>query len=271
MLHYYLCFSAFLKEKWYNVKKEKVRVVIRFLFVILGNAHRIWMIPRMEYIARHPEKYSEKFRYEYNRHCIRLMNNRGRIRTEGIGMENLPTEGGYVMFANHQGKYDALGIMLCHEKPCSVVMDAAKSHMPLVSQFIDLVQGKRMKLDDLRQAAGVIREMILEVKQGRKFIIFPSGGYRHRNGNYVDPFKPGSFQSAMKAHAPIVPVALVDSWKVFDLWSLRRVNSKVIFLKPLYYEDYKNMNSRQVCEVVYRRICMAVKEACERVESNLFI
>lgn len=238
-----------------------MRVVIRFLYVILGNLHRIWMIPRMEYIARHPEKYTEEFRYEYDRHCIRLMNNRGKIRTEGSGMENLPRQGGYVMFANHQGKYDTLGIMLCHDKPCSVVMDAAKSHGPLVSQFIDLVQGKRMKLDDLRQAAGVIREMANEVKQGRRFIIFPSGGYRHRNGNHVDPFKPGSFKSAMRAKAPIVPVALIDSWKVFDLWSLRRVQSKVIFLKPLYYEDYREMSSREVCAEVERRICRAIEEA----------
>ena len=115
------------------------------------------MIPKMEYYAKHPEKYSEKFRYEYDKHAIRLMNHRGRIYTEACGVENLPGEGGYVMFANHQGKYDALGIMLTHEKPCSIVMDDARSHMPLVKQFIDLVGGKRMKLNDLRQAAGIIK------------------------------------------------------------------------------------------------------------------
>ncbi|HBI63381.1 MAG TPA: 1-acyl-sn-glycerol-3-phosphate acyltransferase, partial [Lachnospiraceae bacterium] len=52
------------------------------------------------------------------------------------------------------------------------------------------------------------------------------------------------FKSAMRAKAPIVPVALIDSWKVFDLWSLRRVETKVIYLKPLYYEDYREMSSK---------------------------
>lgn len=240
-------------------------ILIRFIYVILGNLHRIWMIPKMEYYAKHPEKYSEKFRYEYDKHAIRLMNHRGRIYTEACGVENLPVEGGYVMFANHQGKYDALGIMLTHEKPCSIVMDDARSHMPLVKQFIDLVGGKRMKLNDLRQAAGIIKEVAREVKGGRKFIIFPSGGYKHRNGNYVDPFKPGSFKSAMRARAPIVPVALVDSWKVFDLWSLRKVKTKVIYLKPLYYEDYKEMSSTEVCNLVYERICNAVRAAQKNV------
>lgn len=232
--------------------------MIRFFYVILGNVHRIWMIPKMSYYARHTEKYSEEFRYEYDKHVIRLMNHTGRIHTKAYGMENLPKEGGYVMFANHQGKYDALGIMLSHDKPCSVVMDDARSHMPLVKQFIDLVEGKRLKLNDLRQAAGIIREVANEVKQGRKFIIFPSGGYKHRNGNFVDSFKAGSFKSAMKAKAPIVPVALVDSWKVFDLWSLRSVETKVIYLKPIYYEEYKNMSSVEVCNMVYRKICDVV-------------
>lgn len=240
--------------------------MIRFFYVILGNLHRVWMIPKMGYMARHPEKYSEELRYEYDRHAIRLMNNRGRIRTEAYGMEHLPEEGGYVMFANHQGKYDALGIMLSHDKPCSVVMDDARSYMPLVKQFIDLVEGKRMKLNDLRQAAGIIREVGNEVKTGRKFIIFPSGGYKHRNGNYVDPFKPGSFKSAMRVRAPIVPVALVDSWKVFDLWSLRRVRTKVLYLKPLYYEEYKGMSSVEICNQVYERICRAVYLAENNIE-----
>ena len=214
----------------------------------------------MEYYAKHPEKYSEKFRYEYDRHCITIMKKRGRITTNAYGVGNLPKEGGYIMFANHQGKYDALGIMDSHNNPCSIVMDADRSYMPLVKQFIDLVQGKRIKLDDLRQAAGIISEVSEEVKQGRKFIIFPSGGYEHRNGNYVDPFKPGCFKGAIRAKAPIVPVAIVNSWKVFDLWSLRRVVTQVFYLKPMFYDEYKDMKSNAISDLVYKRICSAVRD-----------
>lgn len=233
--------------------------MLRFIYVILGNVRRIWMIPTMEYYARHDEKYSEEFRYQYDLKAIRYMMKTGRIRTSAYGQEHLPKEGGYVMFSNHQGKFDALGIMHTHKKPCSVVMDDARSHGPLVKQFIDLVKGKRIRLDDLRQASGIIKEVSQEVKQGRKFIIFPAGGYKHRNGNCVDPFKPGCFKSAMRVKAPIVPVAIVDSWKVFDLWSLRKVRTQVYYLKPLYYEDYQGMKSVEVCDLVYQRICKAVK------------
>lgn len=52
----------------------------------------------------------------------------------------------------------------------------------------------------------------------------------------------GAFKSAMKAKAPIVPVAIVDSWKVFDLWSLRKVKTEVFYLKPMLYDEYKDKN-----------------------------
>lgn len=111
------------------------------------------------------------------------------------------------------------------------------------------------------QAARVIREVSREVEYGRKYIIFPAGGYSHRNGNHVDVFKAGSFKSAMRAKAPIVPVALVDSWKVFDLWSLRKVNTQVYYLKPIPYEEYRDMKSVEVAKLVYDRITAAIAYA----------
>ena len=62
-----------------------VKELIRFIHVIAGNLHRAWMIPLMGYYSRHPEKYSERFRYEYNKHAIRLMNHTGRIYTQAYG------------------------------------------------------------------------------------------------------------------------------------------------------------------------------------------
>ena len=232
--------------------------MLRFYYVILKNIKRAWMIPRMDYIVEHPEKYSEEFRYRYDQKVVRHVMRTGRISTAAYGMENLPEDGGYVMFANHQGKFDALGIIYSHERPCSVVMDEKRSNGILVKQFVDLVNGKRIRLDDIKQAARIIREMTVEVRQGRRFIIFPAGGYKHRNGNHIDPVKPGCFKSAMKAKAPIVPVAIVDSWKVFDLWSLRRIRTQVYYLKPILYEEYKNLKSGEISDIVFQRICKAV-------------
>ena len=233
--------------------------MIRFIKVILWNLPRIYMVPKMAYKAKHAQRYSEEECYAYARLAIRRMMRAGRITTKKYGVENLPGEGGYILAPNHQGKYDALGIMISHDTPCSVVIDDAKSHGFLVKQFIDLVQGKRLKKDDTRQSVGIIKEVAEDTKRGRRFIIFPEGGYCH-NHNTVGEFKPGCFKSAVKARVPIVPVALIDSYKVFEEWTLRKVETQVHFLKAIPYEEYKGMTTTEIAEMVRDRIVNRISE-----------
>lgn len=227
--------------------------MLRFIQVIVCNLPRMYMVPRMAYMAKHPEKYTEEDCYKYANLAVTRMMRSGHISTKAYGLENLPGEGGYIMFPNHQGKYDALGIMHTHIKPCSIVIDDAKSHGFLVKQFIDLLKGKRLVKDDLRQSVKVIKELSEEAKAGRKFIIFPEGGYYH-NHNEVRDFKPGSFKSAMKAQVPIVPVVLIDSYRVFEEWSLRSITTQVHYLPAIYYEEYKGMTTVEVAQMVNERI-----------------
>lgn len=117
------------------------------------------MIPKMRYQANHPEKYSDKKRYGLVRHAIKLMKHRGHIYTKQYGEENLPQDGGYIMYSNHQGKYDALGIMSAHDAPCSFVMDKKKSYMILVREIVDFVQGKRLDRSDIGQAMTILNEV----------------------------------------------------------------------------------------------------------------
>ena len=125
------------------------------------------------------------------RRCISIMMHNGRIRTESHGQELLPKEGGYVMYSNHQGKYDTLGIMYAHPKPCTIVMDAFRSKLPIADSFIELVQGSRLDKRDMKSQMKTILKIAEEVKGGRRYIIFPEGGYDHN-----------TLCTCMKCHKP---------------------------------------------------------------------
>ena len=90
---------------------------------------------------------------------------------------------------------------------------------------------------------------------------FPEGGYE-KNGNTLQEFRPGAFNCAKKAKAPIVPVAIYDSHLPFEVNSLRRVTTQVCFLEPIYYNDYKEMTTQEISEIVKKRIeeCMEYLE-----------
>lgn len=63
-------------------------------------------------------------------------------------------------------------------------------------------------------------------------------------------FKGGSFKAATKAKCPIVPVALIDSFKPFDTNSIKPVTVQVHFLKPFEYEEYKDMKTTEIAAEV---------------------
>ena len=107
--------------------------------------------------------------------------------------------------------------------------------------------------DDVRQGMQVIMNVAKDVANGKNFVIFPEGT-RSRDGNNVQEFKAGSFKAATKAKCPIIPVALIDSFKPFDTNSTSPVTVQVHFMEPLYYEDYKDMKTKEIAALVRDRI-----------------
>lgn len=221
--------------------------VVRNIVILPG------VIKKMRQLAV-AEPYNEEEAYQYARHIIRLMQKTGGIRTKGFGQENLPREGGYMLYPNHQGKYDAYGIVAQHKSPCSVVMDEAKSHVIFIRELVDLIRGKRMDINDTRQALTVINEMTKEVQEGRRFILFPQGGYTKDQKNTMGEFRPGCFKISLKSKTPIVPVVLWDSYKVYNTWQLRPVTTEVHFLAPIPYEEFAGMKTQEIAAMVKLRI-----------------
>ncbi len=240
--------------------------MFRLLIAVFRNLRRgPTLIRTMRKMTSNPDKYSEEEKYAYFKKLVRYLKTTTKIHTKCYGEENLPKEGGYVMFPNHQGKYDALGVIYCHKEPCTFVMDKAKSYSFLVKEMIELIDGKRLEIDNVRQNMTLIMEIAKEVEQGRKFILFSEGGY-DKNGNNVQEFKPGSFKCATMVKAPIVPVALIDSYLPFNSSynPFKKVVTKVIFCKPLYYDDYKDMKTPEIADVVKNTIVEAMKEYSDK-------
>ena len=58
----------------------------------------------------------------------------------------------------------------------------------------------------------------------------------------------------MKAKCPIIPVAIIDSYKAFDTGSTENVNVQVHYLEPITYDEYKMLKTTEVAEIVKEKI-----------------
>jgi len=212
-------------------------------------------------VKKNPDRYSEEKKYSIVQFACRNIQKKGRIRNHIFGQENLPNEGGYIMYPNHQGRYDVIGIVLSHKAPLTYVIDNKRSKMLLLNQATDLLNAKRLDKGDMRNQVVIMDQVRKEVQGGKRYIIFPEGGYDNCvTDNQVHEFMPGAFKAAIKAKCPIVPVALIDSYKVYLRNSLRRVQCQIHYLEPIYYEQYKDLNTHEISDLVKERICDKMKE-----------
>jgi 1-acyl-sn-glycerol-3-phosphate acyltransferase len=199
------------------------------------------------------EYYPHKERYEYIRNVVKKVNKSGRVEIIVHGVENIPSENGFILFPNHQGLFDMLAIMEACPKPFSVVVKKEAANLILVKEVVKALDGFYIDRQDIKASLEIISRMTEGVKEKKNFVIFPEGT-RSREGNRLLPFKGGTFKSAVNACCPIVPVALIDSFKPFDENSSRKQKVEVCFLKPLYYEDYQKLKTTQIAELVHDKI-----------------
>ena len=229
-------------------------MVFRNLFLV----PYMWI--RLCYHASHVDKYKEEQHNELLKYITHRANKGGNVTIDAYGVENIPDENGFMFFPNHQGLYDVLAILDVCPKPFSVVAKKEIANIQFLKQVFACMKAYMIDRDDIKQSLQVIINVTNEVKKGRNYLIFPEGT-RSKNGNELLEFKGGSFKAATKAKCPIIPVALIDSFKPFDTNTTSQVTVQVHFLKPLYYEDYKDMNTKEIAALVRERIQSTIREA----------
>lgn len=228
-------------------------MVIKNLFHIPSWFYHIWKM------GRENDTHTDQERYDYLRKLITRVNHSGRVTVISTGAENLPKEEGFVLFPNHQGLFDMLAVIEKCPNPLRVIVKQEVSGVILVKQVMELLKCIPIDRSDVRASLKIINQMTEDVKKGKNYLIF-SEGTRSREGNRILPFKGGSFKSAVNARCPIVPVALIDSFRPFDLPSVKKETVQVHFLEPICYEQYMGMKTKEIADMVHDKIQQKIDE-----------
>ena len=231
----------------------------RILLMVFRNILLVpYMWIKLCHRAAHPENYTLEEHVKFLKWIVFRANKGGNVKIEEHGAENLPKDNGFMFFPNHQGMYDVLAILDACPYPFSVVAKKEVKDVPFLKQVFSCMHAYMIDREDIRQSMQVIINVTKEVKKGRNYVIFAEGT-RSKNGNHPQEFKGGSFKAAIKAKCPIVPVALIDSYKSFDTGSTEQITVQVHYLKPMMYEEYKDMKSTEIAAEVRKRVEETIK------------
>jgi len=236
--------------------------------IVLMCLRNLFLIPpayiKLCHYAKHTDNYPEITKYRHIQYIFKRAVKSGNVELIVHGQDNIPTENGFMIYSNHQGMFDILAIPATCEQPLAAVLKKELKDIPFLKQVIACTKSFWMDREDVRQSMEVIMATAKEVEKGRNYIIFPEGT-RSKNGNQMIEFHAGSFKIATKAKCPIIPVALIDCYKVFDQKGCAPVSMQIHYLEPIPYEEYKDMKTPELAQMVHDKIEACVKENAEDV------
>ncbi len=230
-----------------------VTMVLNNLFFVPG----AWF--KLCRYAKNTDRYPEEEKYRHIQTILKRAITGGNIDLTITGQENIPSENGFMLYSNHQGMFDVLAIAATCDNPIGAVLKKELYDIPFLHQIAVCTKSFAMDREDVRQSLTVIKAVTEELLKGRNYLIFPEGT-RSKLGNEMLDFHSGSFRCAVKSKCPIVPIALIDCFKVLDQKGSAPVKVQIHYLPAIPYEEYQDMNTTQLAELVKSRIAAAIRE-----------
>ena len=176
------------------------------------------------------------------------------IRFKVAGREHLPLDRAAVYCSNHESNVDPPVLFQALHKRLHVLFKAELKKLPILGAV--MVAGGFVPVErDRREASMASIDRAAEsIRAGNSFLIFPEGT-RSRTAELL-PFKKGGFIMAIKAQAPIVPVAVSGGRAAMQKgsWFVRPVMVDVRIGEPVATAGYTLDDRDQLIEVVRARI-----------------
>lgn len=148
------------------------------------------------------------------------------------GTHNIPEGTPVVFISNHQSYFDILVFFAYIPGQKSFIAKIETHRIPIFSSWMKYLHCIFMDRSSLKQSFESINLGIDNLKKGYSVVIFPEGTRSHK-AEMAD-FKHGSFKLATKAGVPIVPVTIIDTYKIWEEKKrIRPSKVKVIISKPI--------------------------------------
>lgn len=175
-----------------------------------------------------------------------------------VGKENLPLNN-FVLYSNHRSNTDPFIIISALRRPLGFAAKSAIFKIPFVKTWLAAIGSININRESDRESIKEIIKGIKNVEKGASLAIFPEGGILSWSNPYLMNIKPGAFRLATKPQVPIVPIAIIGSMQVKFNLPWRRTKVKIIVGKPIEYDEYQNLTSVEIGELVFEKINNLIK------------
>lgn len=190
------------------------------------------------------------------------------IRVSVKNVNNFPQDQPYIVCANHASYLDIILMFLIIPHDFAFLGKAEVLSWPIINIFFKRKVDIPVYRGSIKKAKECLDLAEKALEHGRCVAIFPEGGMDTNNPK-LKRFKNGAFKLAEELNVPIVPMSLLNNWKLFsdheDIFGAASPGiAKIEIHEPIYPSKRDGKNSVYLRNETYKIIDKSLKEYANR-------
>jgi 1-acyl-sn-glycerol-3-phosphate acyltransferase len=184
----------------------------------------------------------------------------GGVKVRVTGQENVDARFPRVYMTNHQSYFDIFALLAYVPVDFKFILKQELMRIPLLGISMRKAGYIGIERRDPKKAIESMDQAARKIKDGASVVIFPEGT-RSVNGKLQD-YKKGGFHLALNANCDIVPVTIVDSYKIVPKGSLK-INKGSFYVhigRPISIKGYRKENIAQLMKAVRHAMLKVMKK-----------
>ena len=160
------------------------------------------------------------------------------VKMDVQGLEKIPAGRACLFMSNHLSNLDPPVIVPSLPGHVVVMVKKELMRIPLLGTSMKMVGYVPVERGQREKTMATLAAAEESLRMGRHMFVFPEGT-RSRDGEML-PFKKGSFELAMRAGVPVVPVAIWGTERMLRKgeWKIKRGVAHVRVLDAIYPEEF---------------------------------
>ena len=160
------------------------------------------------------------------------------------GIENIPDGQPVLFVSNHQSHMDSAIIHGFIKLPKGFIADKEVRNIPILRTWLKYMKCIFIDRNDKLHNICSMEEGVKILREGHSMVIYPEG--RLDEGKRLGVFKKGCIKLAIKAGVPIVPVTIINSYRIMNRDGLKIHSAPVqcIISQPIQISALENNDEK---------------------------
>lgn len=228
-------------------------IALRSLFTYFLVSFYVLIVGSIGLLVAVPFK-AKDLLYRLGHGGVRLALGLAGIRYTVIGRELIPRGRAVVFCSNHQSNVDPPVLFEALHPRLHILYKAELQRLPILGRVFEVGGFVAVQRGNRDAAIASIERAVASIRDGNSFLIFPEGT-RSKTDELL-PFKKGGLIMALRAQAPVVPVAVTGgraAMRKGSAW-VRPVEVTVRIGEPVETAGMRNEDRDALVEIVRGRV-----------------